>query len=312
MKKTRYRGYFSEEIICRSPYPEVTSPMVRYAGDRDCADLTFDWTCVTQPMTVDDVPRCSDRDQFILLAGTDLDDLRRFDAKVKLLLGSEKTERVVTEPKLVYIPRGLTYGPLTFAEVGAPIVWMNFYIAPQFSKGWQGGDYDPYFVTPNFVSEIFHARTEVMGNPLSEQKWPKQQMVIPGDIMGPEGANFCLFYYAVHSPFYMMEPAHNHTQSMWLINLGGDPLNVEEFDAEIHNWWGQEAEKIVVDSASVAHVPPGLLHRGLFFDPVRKPYVHIHTYTAPTHGKAVILNEHVKGAGPNPATGAPTPRGEHE
>ena len=65
----------------------------------------------------------------------------------------------------------------------------------------------------------------------------------------------------------------------------------------------------MVDSASVAHVPPGLLHRGLFFDPVRKPYVHIHTYTAPTHGKAVILNEHVKGAGPNPATGAPTPRG---
>jgi len=84
---------------------------------------------------------------------------------------------------------------------------------------------------------------------------------------------------------------------MWLINLGGNPLDVEEFDAEIEMWWGAEAEKIVVDSTSVTHVPPGLLHRGLFFDPVRKPYVHIHAYTAPTHGKAVIVDEHVKGAG---------------
>lgn len=297
MKKTKYRGFFSEEIIEKSPYPGISSPAVRYEGDRGGDDLTFDWNCVTQPMTVEDVPIRPDRDQFILLAGTNLDNFQEFGAKVHLYLGPEKTELVITEPRLVYIPRGLTYGPLTFAEVDTPVVWMNFFIAPEFSKQWAGGDYNDYLATPNFVSENFHTQTTVMGNPLSEQRWPKQLMIIMGDSMGPEGANFCLFYYAISSPFYMMEPAHTHLQHMWLLNLGGNALDVDEFDAEINMWWGAEAEKIVMDSTSVAHVPPALLHRGLFFDPVRKPYVHIHAYTASTHGKAVILDEHVKGAG---------------
>lgn len=305
MKKTKYRGCFSEEIIRKSPYAGVTSPMVRYTGDKDCDDLTFDWTCVAQPLTFENVPRSADRDQFIFFAGTNLDDFTQFGAKVRVYLGPEKIEKVITEPTLVYVPKGVTYGPIIFEEVGAPVAWMNFYVAPQFSKGWKGGDFDDYLAKPSVMSEIFHAQTNVMGNPLSEQKWPKQEMTIPGAAIGPEGAEFCFFYYAVSSPFYMMEPAHNHTEGMWLINLGGNPLDVEEFDAEIEMWWGEEAEKIVVDSTSVTHVPPGLLHRGLFFDPVHKPYVHIHAYTAPTHGKAVVVNEHVRGAGPNPASGAP-------
>lgn len=137
------------------------------------------------------------------------------------------------------------------------------------------------------------------------QKWPGQQMVVPGESIGPQGANFCLFYYAVGVPYYMMEPAHSHVQDMWRINLGRNPLDVEEFDAEITMWWGEEAEKLVMDGTSVAHVPPGLLHRGLFFDPVREPYVHIHTYTAPTQGKAVIVDEHVRSAGSAAAPEAP-------
>jgi hypothetical protein len=301
VKKTKYRGYFSEEIIEKSPYPAVTAPAVRYEGDRGGDDLTFDWNCVTQPMTVSDVPCCPDRDQFILFAGSNLDNLQEFGAKVRLSLGPEKTELVITEPKLVYIPRGLTYGPLVFAEVDKPIVWMNFFIAPQFSKQWTGGNYTDYLVTPMFASEIFHNQTSVMGNLLSEQRWPKQQMVIMGDGIGPEGANFCLFYYAIHSPYYMAEPAHAHVQDMWLINLGGDPLDVAEFDGEILMWWGAEAERLVMDGTMVAHVPPALLHRGLFFDPVHKPYVHIHTYTASSQVKALVVDEHVKSAGPPPA-----------
>ena len=302
MKKTKYRGFFSEEIIEKSPYPGVTSPAVRYEGDRGGDDLTFDWNCIAQPMTVEDVPHRPERDQFILFAGTNLDNLQQFGAKVRLCLGPEKTELVITEPKLVYIPRGLTYGPLTFAEVDTPIVWMNFFIAPQFSKQWTGGSYADYLVTPNFLSEIFHNQTSVMGNLLSEQTWPKQQMVVMGDRIGPEGANFCLFYYAIHDPYYMMEPAHTHVQDMWLINLGGNPLDVEDLDGEVLMWWGDQAEKLVLDRTMVAHVPPALLHRGLFFDPVRKPYVHIHTYTASSQVKAVVVDEHVKGAGAASAT----------
>jgi hypothetical protein len=292
VKKTKYRGFFSEEIIEKSPYPAVASPAVRYEGDSGGDDLTFDWNCVTRPMAVEDVPCCPDRDQFILFAGTDLEDFHKFGAKVHLYLGPEKTERVITEPQLVYIPKGLTYGPLTFAEVYTPVVWMNFFIAPRFSQPWTGGHYDDYVVTPNITSDIFHMQTHVMGNLLFEQTWPKQQMIFLGDTIGPEGANFCIFYYAVTAPFYMSEPAHAHVRDMWLVNLGGDPLNVEEFDGEVTMWWGEESEKLIMDSTMVSHVPPALLHRGLFFHPMGKPFVHIHTYTAPGPDKDVIVNEY--------------------
>lgn len=69
-------------------------------------------------------------------------------------------------------------------------------------------------------------------------------------------------------------------------------------------WWGEEGEKLSTDCVSVTHVPPRLLHRGLFFDPVRKPYVHIHTYTAPSQVKALVVDEHITGAKPSqPANG---------
>jgi len=55
---------------------------------------------------------------------------------------------------------------------------MNFFIVPQFSKRWTGGNYDDYLVTPDFVREIFHTRTEVGGNLLYDQKWPQQQLVV--------------------------------------------------------------------------------------------------------------------------------------
>ncbi len=45
---------------------------------------------------------------FILLAGTNLDDLSQYGAEVHLQLGPQMTERVITEPKMVYVPRSLT------------------------------------------------------------------------------------------------------------------------------------------------------------------------------------------------------------
>jgi hypothetical protein len=292
MRKSKYRAFFSEEIVEKSPYPAVTAPAIRYIGDRGSEVLTFDWNCVAQPLTVQHPPCAADRDQFVLFAGSEMDDFGQLGARVRLHLGTESTEHLITVPTLVYIPRGLTYGPVTFSEVETPLVWMNFFIAPQLSKRWNGGDYDVLLATPRVLSGAFHTWTTCVGEPLSEQVWPKQVMVVLGDSLGPEGANFSLFYYAITAPYYMAERTHSHLQDMWLINLGGDPLDVEDFDAEVSMWWGEEAERLVVDSVSVAHVPPGLLHRGLFYDPVRKPYVQIHVYTAPGPDKDVVFDEH--------------------
>lgn len=291
MQKTRFRKFLSEEIIVNSPYPEVIAPAVRYTGDRGGDHLSFDWNCVTQPLTIADVPHCPDCDQFILFAGTNLDNLEEFGAEIELTLGPEGTKQVITEPKLVYIPAGLTYGPLTFKKVTAPTVYMNYFIAPEFSKKWQGGDYAKLFVTPDYRTGVYETKTFVNGMAFREGSIPTHMMLVLGDNIGPEGANFCLFYYAIRHAHLLTEPTHAHEMDMWIINLGGNPLDVEEFDAEVEMFWGEESQKLVLDTTSVAHIPAGLLHRSMFFSPVNKPYVQIHTYTRKFCDKDVVLEE---------------------
>ena len=87
------------------------------------------------------------------------------------------------------------------------------------------------------------------------------QMLATCEDIGVDGANFCFFYSVKKEAHLLAEPTHVHDYDMWLINLNADPLHVDRFDGEIEMWWGKENEKQVMDSTSVAHVPPGLLHR---------------------------------------------------
>lgn len=290
MEKTKYRKLISEEIIEESEYPEITAPAVKYRGDRGNRDLTFDWSCVSQPFVVNNVPCSKERDQFILFASANLDNLEDFQAEVELTMGNSK--KIIAGPKLVYIPTGMTYGPINFKRINKPIVWMNFYIDKKFSKKRvESDEYDKYLVTPDFRSGVFETKTFTNGRPFREQKINTHMMLVLGKDMGPEGANFCVFYYAIRSPHMLTEPTHSHTMDMWIINLGGNPMNVEEFDAEIEMWWGEERQKLVIDSTSVAHVTPNLLHRSIFYSAVNRPFVQIHTYTSAFCDKDNVVSE---------------------
>jgi hypothetical protein len=81
---------------------------------------------------------------------------------------------------------------------------------------------------------------------------------------------------------------------MWIIYLGGDPMNVEEFDAEIELQWGEEREKVTIDSACVVHKPGGLIHSSVDHRRVGKPYMEIMVFISPnyfTEGKTVYSKE---------------------
>jgi hypothetical protein len=128
---TKHRGLLSEEIIERSEYPQITAPMVRYRGDRGGKDLTFDWSCITKPLVMGNKPRKNDFDQLIVLGGSNTHDLTEFQAEVEIPFGKEATKKMITEPEIVYIPRGLTFGPIDVKKISGPIFMMNFYLTPR-------------------------------------------------------------------------------------------------------------------------------------------------------------------------------------
>jgi hypothetical protein len=79
MPPTKYGKYISREIIEESKYPQITAPMVKYRGDRGGRDMTFEWSCITKPLVMDDEPEVNDFDQFLLFGGGDITDFAEFD-----------------------------------------------------------------------------------------------------------------------------------------------------------------------------------------------------------------------------------------
>jgi hypothetical protein len=49
--------------------------MINYLGDRGGKNMTFQWSCITQPVVMDAEPEVNDRDQFLLFAGANLEDV---------------------------------------------------------------------------------------------------------------------------------------------------------------------------------------------------------------------------------------------
>ncbi len=279
---TKYRRLLSEEIIERSEYPQITAPMVRYRGDRGKSDLTFDWSCITKPFVMGDKPRKNGFDQFMLFGGSNIDDLTEFQAEVEISLGEEGTKKTITGPRLIYIPRGLTFGPIHFKTVDKPIFLMDFYLTPKCSKRWVPSEYDKYIKELVYMSNTYELNSMWNGKHFCDSTARDTQMLATCEDIGVDGANFCFFYYVKKEAHLLAEPTHVHDYDMWLINLNADPLHVDRFDGEIEMWWGKENEKQVMDSTSVAHVPPGLLHRAIDYARVGKPFIQIHAYNQPT------------------------------
>jgi hypothetical protein len=293
MPARTYDKYLSKEIIEESKYPEITAPMVNYRGDRGGRDLAFQWSCITQPLVMDKEAEVSDRDQFLLFASTNLEDMSDFRAEIELPLGEKKAKQLITEPKFVYVPAGLPHGPITVSSVDGSIALWHFHLDTKYSENWLPSDYSRLVVSPGIsgfggtklseeqrdalaggFDEPNVKITEVGGVPFRYVRSPKTAAV--SCWCKPLGiqANLCTGAFAIkYRDWFTMEPLHYHRKfDEWLIFLGGNPLNVEEFDAEIEMFWGREQEKQVVDRTCVAHVPPGLVHVGQEHRRVGKPF----------------------------------------
>jgi hypothetical protein len=286
MTKSLYGKYISKEIIEQSKYPQITAPMVNYRGDRGGKDLTFQWSCITQPLVMDDEPEVNNvDDQFLLFAGTNLDDVHEFQAEIELPMGKEKQKFTITEPTFVYVPKGLVRGPVNFKSIKKPIAFWDIHLSTKYSENWMPSDCSKYLAKPGMMTVDTAGVSDKLPPPIQithPTGTPFRYMRMPAmvgvtcwsKVLGLQ-ANLCMGYNtAKYRDYCAVEPVHYHRHfDEWIIFLGGNPLNVEDFDAEIEMFWGREHEKQVIDSTCVAHVPPGHVHMGQEHRRIGKPYL---------------------------------------
>ena len=260
MAPTKYGKYVTREIIAESKYPEITAPIARYNGCRGGGDaLVAEWSCITKPVVMDQEPEVDpDRDELILIGSTNLDDGADFHAEVEIALGPKGKKQVITEPAYIYIPKGYTHGPVTVKSVNKPIFVQSSRLAPQYSVGWDvknesdcvsfilrklpplldlpplgDGPMPPDVTAIHPPDTPFRYIRLVIGKGLGYMLWAKDQGW-PAKTSPMYGAGF-------YRDYCCLEPVHAHRESHQIsMYIGGDPLDIEDFDASIDVYLGKE------------------------------------------------------------------------
>jgi mannose-6-phosphate isomerase-like protein (cupin superfamily) len=87
--------------------------------------------------------------------------------------------------------------------------------------------------------------------------------------MSPSNCNFA--FVCIQEPYLMPDPPHKHPHDEFLFFIGGNPLNVKDFGAEIEIALGEEWEKHTIDTTSIVYIPKGLQHCPINVKKVTKP-----------------------------------------
>jgi hypothetical protein len=89
------------------------------------------------------------------------------------------------------------------------------------------------------------------------------------------GGNFSLECIYIPSPRIMTSQSHQHGFDQYLCFCSSNPDDPNDFEAEIALSLGEELEKQIITTPSIAHIPSGLHHGPLEFVRVDKPVLFI-------------------------------------
>jgi len=130
MAELKYGNLITKGIVVKSMHVEVTAPKITFRGEKG---FSFDWSCISEPIFMREDPHAHDFDEFLVFAGSDSQALDDFQAEIELSLGEEGEKHVITEPQVVYIPKGFIHCPLNFKRIDKPIVYLNIFLSPEYS-----------------------------------------------------------------------------------------------------------------------------------------------------------------------------------
>ncbi len=89
------------------------------------------------------------------------------------------------------------------------------------------------------------------------------------------GGNFSFDCIYITGPRLMIPQPHSHEFDQYLCFASSNPDDPYDFDAEIEMSLGEEQEKQIINSPTIAHIPPGLAHGPLDFVRVDKPVLFV-------------------------------------
>jgi hypothetical protein len=125
--------------------------------------------------------------------------------------------------------------------------------------------YGQYILHDAVTLPVYKNRTHTPSVSGREELWP--------GITGM-GCNFGIN--CITEPYLLPDPPHKHEFDEYLFFVGGNPVNMKEFDAVIEIALGEEWEVHTITSTSIIYIPKGLQHCPVNIKKVGKPFLFGH------------------------------------
>jgi hypothetical protein len=99
---------------------------------------------------------------------------------------------------------------------------------------------------------------------------------------------FGINWECVNKPFYMIKEPHSHTFDEYLCFMGGNMLDIFDFQAEIELYMGEEKELHIINKPTIVFFPKGFVHCPMNFKRIDKPILFHKIWLAPQYTRDVV------------------------
>jgi len=134
MTGPKYDKLFTTDCMVRgekSGEPMISTRQMAGFGD---GNFSIDCFYVTYSRVFSEEPHSHSFAQYMCFLSANPVDPRDFDAEVEVYLGEEREKHVIASPTIVYIPAGLSHGPLNFARLSKPVLFLDVATVGTYSR----------------------------------------------------------------------------------------------------------------------------------------------------------------------------------
>lgn len=135
MAGTKYGKYLTTEVVKEDPKkegPRVTS--TRHLQDFGGGHLSIDCVYITNPHLMISQPHKHEFAQYLNFFSANPNDTKDFDAEIEVSLGEEAEKHIITKPTSVYVPAGLHHGPINFAKINKPVLFVDIAVTGKYAR----------------------------------------------------------------------------------------------------------------------------------------------------------------------------------
>ena len=102
------------------------------------------------------------------------------------------------------------------------------------------------------------------------------------------GADFTIRWHYVTGPWLMEAEPHAHDFDQFTCFIGGNPMDIRNFGAEVELFLGEEGTRHIINTTTIVHIPRGLVHCPLNFKKVDRPIMFLNVPLTSRYGKKEI------------------------